>query len=168
MSIFGVILVRIFLHSDQNNFEYGHFLRSDNIYWKFFLLQVIVFSQRSKASVSQNFSFSFYSFNNALKLQKWSVFSRKNWKLFINTVLMQLDRRLVPYLYLMLKNEIMLFWNISNIGHCCNWIALNVNFKSKWVFWFAKIYEENLNWRSLGHVRNENKVFPHTILDKKL
>ena len=62
-----------------------------------------------KTSASQNFSFSFYFFNNALKLQKWSVFNRKNWNLFINTALLQLDRRLVPYLYLLLKNEIMFF-----------------------------------------------------------
>ena len=29
VSVFGIILVRIFPHSDQNNSEYGHFLRSE-------------------------------------------------------------------------------------------------------------------------------------------
>ena len=28
VSVFGVVLVQIFPHSDQNNSEYGHFLRS--------------------------------------------------------------------------------------------------------------------------------------------
>ena len=29
MSVFGVFLYRIFPHSDQKNFEYGHFSRSN-------------------------------------------------------------------------------------------------------------------------------------------
>ena len=31
MSVFGVILVHIFSHSDQNNSEHGHFSRSEAI-----------------------------------------------------------------------------------------------------------------------------------------
>ena len=31
VSVFGVFLVRIFPHSDQKNFEYGYFSRSDGV-----------------------------------------------------------------------------------------------------------------------------------------
>ena len=30
MSVFGFIMVRIFLHLDQNNTEYGHFLHGED------------------------------------------------------------------------------------------------------------------------------------------
>ena len=31
------------------------------------------------------------------------------------------------------------FWNISYLGLCCNWIALSINLKNKWVFRNTKI-----------------------------
>ena len=34
------------------------------------------------------------------------------------------------------------FWNISYLGLCCNWVALNINLKSDWVFWNTKISED--------------------------
>ena len=58
----------------------------------------------------KTFPFNFYQFKNALKPQKWSVFSRKKVKpLHKYCVLLQLKRCLVPNLYLTLNCEIVFF-----------------------------------------------------------
>ena len=33
-------------------------------------------------------------------------------------------------------------WNITNLGLCRNSVALNISFKSKWVFWKIKVYKK--------------------------
>ena len=58
------------------------------------------------------------------------------------------------------------FWNVSKLGFCCNSVVLNINFKSKWVFFLTLKYTENINARGLGRVRDEN-VFLQVILYKR-
>ena len=43
--MFEVILVRIFQYSDQNNSEYGHFLRNDTLYQQQYryILSAVIF-----------------------------------------------------------------------------------------------------------------------------
>ena len=69
---------------------------------------------------------------NQLKMhwnvKKWSVFSREKLHLFVNTVLLQFELLLVPYLFLIQNST---FWNISVAGLFHNTVTASINFKTK-------------------------------------
>ena len=115
--------------------------------------------------LSKNFPFSFYLFQNAWKLQNWSVF-RKIIKRIYKNDLVATKMAFSTKFALAAKEQNNGFWNISNLRLCCNSVVLNINFKSEYAFWKTKS-TENVNSKGLGWVRNQN-VFPQTIMEKVL
>ena len=62
------------------------------------------------------------------------------------------------------KNSV--FWNISYLGLCCNWVALNINLKGELVFWILRS-SENVKSSGVDWIINKS-VLRQTISDKRL
>ena len=85
VSLFEVILVRIFPHSDQNNFEYGHILRSENSLpgkfdqLKLFITNKIDILVLTERKLKQNWTVIQISYN-------WLIFNKQSLKFLAQNI----------------------------------------------------------------------------------
>ena len=122
-------------------------------------------------NVLSKIAWKFCFYENALKLQKWSVFSRKKWSLFINTALLQLEQPLVPISYLTLKcTFIHLFITSFNVGTLIKIIAkknqpLNIiTKKTKTVIIITKMHAYGYNVIFMfGILNNRNQYLWNSL-----